>query len=128
MRATARSGPAAAADRGRASASSAVARRGRALMRASGGKDRGIVRQPRRPRPSAAPLGSRGAPARIIPYMSSNPRHDHEHGTLVDTGRPEVAPPPMDQVILVDDDYTPLNLGVAVVQEFSGVDLGGGPQ
>ena len=55
--------------------------------------------------------------------MPHTPRHEHEHGALVDPGKPEVAPPPMYQVVLLNDDYTPMDFVVAVLQQFFSLDL-----
>jgi len=57
--------------------------------------------------------------------MPRNPRHDQDldHGLLVEPGRPAIAPPPMYQVVLLNDDYTPMDFVVAVLQQFFGLDL-----
>jgi ATP-dependent Clp protease adaptor protein ClpS len=55
--------------------------------------------------------------------MPHVPRHEHEHGTLVDPAKPEVAPPPMYQVVLLNDDYTPMDFVVTVLQQFFALDL-----
>ncbi|WP_374013946.1 ATP-dependent Clp protease adapter ClpS [Pseudoxanthomonas koreensis] len=54
---------------------------------------------------------------------TTRPEHEHEHGILVDPGRPAVAPPPMYQVVLLNDDYTPMDFVVAVLQQFFNLDL-----
>lgn len=48
---------------------------------------------------------------------------DMDHGLVVETGKPEVAPPPMYQVLLLNDDYTPMDFVVAVLQQFFALDL-----
>lgn len=60
------------------------------------------------------------------PYNVPMPRktaHEHDHGVMVETGRPEVAPPPRYQVLLLNDDYTPMDFVVAVLQQFFAMDL-----
>ena len=55
--------------------------------------------------------------------MSTGPQHEHEHGVVVQTGRPQTAPPPQYVVLLLNDDYTPMDFVVAVLQQFFGMDL-----
>ena len=55
--------------------------------------------------------------------MPHTPRHEREHGTLVAPARPETAPPPMYQVMLLNDDYTPMEFVVEVLQQFFALEL-----
>lgn len=48
---------------------------------------------------------------------------DHDHGLMVETSKPEVAPPPQYQVLLLNDDYTPMDFVVMVLQQFFTMDL-----
>ena len=55
--------------------------------------------------------------------MSQKTQHDSEHGLLVAPGKPEVAPPPQYQVMLLNDDYTPMDFVVTVLQSFFSMDM-----
>ena len=49
--------------------------------------------------------------------------HEHDHAAMVETGKPEIAPPPFYQVLLLNDDYTPLDFVVTVLQQFFAMEL-----
>lgn len=55
--------------------------------------------------------------------MSRKTENEHEHGVLVETSKPEVARPPLYQVMLLNDDYTPMDFVVGVLQQFFSMDL-----
>ena len=47
-----------------------------------------------------------------------HPESEHEHGIAVETAKPELQRPSMFQVVLLNDDYTPMEFVVVVIQEF----------
>lgn len=51
------------------------------------------------------------------------PQHEHEHGVVVAPGRPETARPPMYSVMLLNDDYTPMDFVVDVLLSFFPLNL-----
>jgi ATP-dependent Clp protease adaptor protein ClpS len=55
--------------------------------------------------------------------MSSTPGHERDHGVAVETGRPEQARPPLYSVLLLNDDYTPMDFVVEVLVRFFGMDI-----
>lgn len=59
---------------------------------------------------------------------SSDHDHDHEHesesehGVAVETSRPETERPPLFQVVLLNDDFTPMDFVVEVLRTFFAMD------
>ena len=47
-----------------------------------------------------------------------HPERERDHGLAVESARPEVVRPPLYQVVLLNDDFTPMDFVVYVLQEF----------
>jgi ATP-dependent Clp protease adaptor protein ClpS len=52
--------------------------------------------------------------------MANNPdqEREHDYGAMVATSKPEVTRPPLYQVVLLNDDFTPMDFVVEVLQVF----------
>lgn len=48
----------------------------------------------------------------------SNQQHDDDTGVSTETAPPELQPPPMYKVVMHNDDYTPMDFVVEVLQKF----------
>lgn len=53
----------------------------------------------------------------------NEPEHERDHGVAVETGKPETARPPLYSVILLNDDYTPMDFVIDVLVRFFALDL-----
>lgn len=54
--------------------------------------------------------------------MTRKPDQERDHGIAVETARPEVARPPLYSVLLLNDDYTPMDFVVDVLMRFFALD------
>lgn len=46
---------------------------------------------------------------------------EFEHGVAVETSKPELQRPPLFQVVLLNDDYTPMDFVVVILETFFGM-------
>ncbi|MEO8746714.1 MAG: ATP-dependent Clp protease adapter ClpS [Rhodanobacter sp.] len=50
------------------------------------------------------------------------PEHENDRGLALETAKPEVARPPLFQVLLLNDDFTPMDFVVEVLRSFFDLD------
>lgn len=55
--------------------------------------------------------------------MSRKHVHEPDHAVAVQTGRPEIARPPLYSVVILNDDYTPMDFVVDVLVRFFSLDI-----
>ena len=58
-----------------------------------------------------------------MPQHPDKPQDEHEHGVIVAPSRPETARPPLYSVMLLNDDYTPMDFVIEVLTSFFALDL-----
>jgi ATP-dependent Clp protease adaptor protein ClpS len=55
--------------------------------------------------------------------MANQHEHEHEHGVAVETSKPELARPPLYSVMVLNDDYTPMDFVVEALMRFFSMNL-----
>ncbi len=56
------------------------------------------------------------------PTIMSDPQEKQDHGMALQEARPEVKRPPLFRVVMLNDDFTPMEFVVEVLEKFFGLD------
>jgi len=56
-------------------------------------------------------------------HIPNEQDHHGQQGVALEAGRPEVAPPPMYSVLLLNDDYTPMDFVVDVLMRYFALNI-----
>lgn len=59
----------------------------------------------------------------ISPRLTDEPFHDDEADLAVQTALPELKRPPMYAVVLLNDDYTPMEFVIEILQQYFAMNL-----
>lgn len=59
----------------------------------------------------------------IIMMADSSQEHDDDGGVAVATAKPKLKKPPLYAVVLLNDDFTPMDLVVEILQEYFALDF-----
>ena len=54
--------------------------------------------------------------------MANREQIDHDSGTLTEEARPKLKKPPLYKVVLLNDDYTPMEFVIHILEQFFGMD------
>jgi len=67
------------------------------------------------------PICNQADPPTHGPPKRHLPEREPQHGLAVETAKPATAKPPLYQVLLINDDFTPMDFVVLVLQQFFGM-------
>jgi ATP-dependent Clp protease adaptor protein ClpS len=59
----------------------------------------------------------------LSPRLQNEPFEDDDHDVAVDTAPPEVKRPPLYAVVLLNDDYTPMDFVILILQQYFAMNL-----
>ena len=59
----------------------------------------------------------------ISPRLANDPFHDEDADIVVQTAPPELKRPPMYAVVLMNDDYTPMEFVIEILQQYFAMNL-----